>query len=252
MRLDSTEKFDVHAAPARSIHVEPPAAAMGAEIKGAFIPEMSDEAFAEVEEALLRHKMIFVRNQELSHGSTTASACASEDAYTRGVPGHDNVQPVIKEAADQSRIEFGSRWHTDSPFLPKPSAITTRRSVEVPLISGDTIWANPPLVYASLSEIYQQMIEGLRVRFFMRDVMRTAHDAVDRRDTPMGRLAAIDAAEPPEQPQGRGSVHPMVRTHRVTGEQALDLDGTYAIAIEGMSDESAARPRLPAELRGPA
>jgi len=203
-------------------------------------------AFAEVEAALFRHKMIFFRGQRLSHAEhdrfTLRFGPAAEDAYTAGVPGHENVQPVIKEADDRSRMVFGSGWHTDSPFLPRPPAITSLRAVEVPEFGGDTIWANSALAYATLSDTYQQMISGLRVHFSMREVLRTAHEAVELSDTPMGRLAATrDARELPEHIQRKidGSVHPMVRTHPVTGEKALYYDGTYAVGIEGMTDEEA-------------
>jgi taurine dioxygenase len=246
MRLHPTGKFDNHARPTRFIEVKPLAAAMGAEICGVSIPDLSGEAFAEVEAALFRHRMIFFRGQHLSHAEhdefTLRFGPAAEDAYTAGVAGHENVQPVIKEADDQSRMVFGSGWHTDSPFLPKPPAITSLRSIEVPPFGGDTIWANSALAYATLSETYRQMISGLHVRFSMRDVLRTAHEAVELSDTPMGRLAATrDAAELPEHIRRKveGSVHPIVRTHPVTGEKALYLDGTYAIGIEGMSDEEA-------------
>ena len=246
MRLHPTGKFDNQALPTRFIHVEPLAAAMGAEIQGASIPDLIDEAFAEVEAALFRHKMIFFRGQKLSHAEHEAFSLRfgrfAEDAYTEGVAGHENVQPVIKEADDRSRMVFGSGWHTDSPFLPQPPAITSLRSVEVPPFGGDTIWANSALAYAMLSDTYREMISKLRVHFSMREVLRSAHQAVEPRDTPMGRLGATrDAKDLPDHIQRKveGSVHPIVRTHPRTGEKALYLDGTYAVGIEGMSDEEA-------------
>ena len=246
MRLHPTGKFDNQARPVRFIEVLPLAAAMGAEIRGVSIPGLSDEAFAEVEAALFRHKMIFFRGQRLTHAEhdefTLRFGPAAEDAYTAGVPGHANVQPVIKEADDRSRMIFGSGWHTDSPFLARPPAITSLRSVEVPPFGGDTIWANSALAYAMLSDTYRRMISRLRVHFSMREVLRTAHDAVELSDTPMGRLAATrDAAELPEHLRMKveGSIHPMVRTHPITGERALYLDDTYAVGIEGMTDEEA-------------
>ena len=250
MRLHPTGKFDNQALPAKYIDVKPLAAAMGAEISGISIPDLTDEAFAEVRAALFRHKMIFFRGQRLSHAEhdrfTLRFGPAAEDAYTAGVPGHENVQPVIKEADDRSRMVFGSGWHTDSPFLPRPPAITSLRSVEVPPFGGDTIWANSALAYATLSDAYRQMISGLRVHFSMRDVLRAAHEAVELSDSPMGRLAATrDAPELPEHIRRKveGSIHPIVRTHPVTGEKALYLDGTYAIGIEGMADQES-RPIL--------
>lgn len=246
MRLHPTGKFDNTALPTRCIEVKPLAAAMGAEIGGVSIPQLSEEAFAEVRAALFRHKMIFFRGQKLSHAEHERFSLGfgpfAEDAYTSGVPDHPAVQPVIKEADDRSQMVFGSGWHTDSPFLPQPPSITSLRSVEVPSFGGDTIWANSALAYAMLSDAYRQMIAALRVHFSMRDVLRAAQTSVELRDSPMGRLAATRNLEHlPEHIQRKveGSCHPIVRTHPVTGEKALYVDGTYAIGIEGMSEEEA-------------
>ena len=247
MRLHPTGKFDNHARPARLIEVRPLAAAMGAEVSVASVPALTDEAFEEVRQALFRHKMIYFRNQRLTHADQEAFSLRfgafAEDAYTSGIPGHPNVHPLIKEAADKSKMVFGSGWHTDSPFLPQPPSVTILRSVEIPPFGGDTIWANSALAYAMLSNTYKEMIANLRVHFSMRDVLRSAQAAAERRDNPIGRLAATRDAEALSediQRKVRGSVHPMVRTHPETGEKALYVDGAYAIGIDGMTDEEAA------------
>jgi taurine dioxygenase len=250
MRLHPTGKFDNAPLATKHIEVKPLAAAMGAEVCGVSVPDMSDEQFAEVRQALFRHKMIFLRGQRMGHaeqeGLSLRFGPFAEDAYTSGVPGHPDVHPLIKEADDQSKMVFGSGWHTDSPFLPQPPAITILRAVQVPPYGGDTIWANTALAYAVLSDTYKRMIADLRIHFSMRDVLRSARSAVESRDTPMGRLAALGEAGPLSvhvQRKVEGSVHPLVRTHPVTGEKALYIDSTYAIGIDGMSDEEA-RPIL--------
>ena len=247
MRLHPTGKFDNAARPARFIEARPLAAAMGAEIAGVAIPELTDAAFAEVRAALFRHKMIFFRGQRLSNAEHEAFSLRfgafAEDAYTSGIPGHPNVHPLIKEADDASKMVFGEGWHTDSPFLPQPPAITILRSVEIPPFGGDTIWANSALAYANLSGAYRAMIAPLCVHFSMRDVLASAQLGAERRDSPIGRLAATrDLSALPEdlKRKVRGSVHPMVRTHPDTGEKALYVDGAYAVGIEGMTEEEAA------------
>lgn len=245
--LHPTGLFDNHAVATDHIEVAPLAAAMGAEVRGVDLRDVSDAAFGEIEAALYRHKMIYFREQSLSHADHEALSLRfgpfAEDAYTEGVPGHRNVHPLIRDADDRSRMVFGSGWHTDSPFLPQPPAITTLRSVEVPPFGGDTIWCNSAIAYAALSEAYRTMIDGLRAHFSMTRVVSAARTAVEAGATPMGRLAATrDAAELPEAVQRKvaGSVHPLVRTHPVTGERALYVDEVYAVGIEGMTDAEAA------------
>jgi alpha-ketoglutarate-dependent taurine dioxygenase len=119
------------------------------------------------------------------------------------VPGHRNVHLLIKRADDRSKMVFGEGWHTDSPFLSEPPSITILYSVEIPPFGGDTTWANSALAYAMRSDTYRQMIDGLKVQFSLRDVLKSVHEA-------------------------------MVRTHPATGERALDVDPTDGIGIEGM------------------
>jgi alpha-ketoglutarate-dependent taurine dioxygenase len=238
--------FDNQASPARHIEVRPLAAAMGAEICGVDLARITDEQFAEVRAALFRHKMVFFRGQRLTHGDHEAFSLRfgpfAEDAYTSGVEGHRNVHPLIKEADDRSRMVFGEGWHTDSPFMPRPPAITSLRSVQIPPLGGDTIWANSALAYASLSEAYRAMIDGLKVHFSMRKVLASAQAAVEVRDSPIGRLAATRTLDHLPEDLARkvsGSVHPLVRTHPVTGEKALYIDEAYAVGLEGMGEEEA-------------
>ena len=250
MRLHPTGKFDNSAKPSNLIEVKPLAAAMGAEICGVDVPAMSDEQFSEVRDALFRHKMIYFRGQKLTHADQEAFSLKfgpfAEDAYTSGVPGHRNVHPLIKEADDKSKHVFGEGWHTDSPFLPQPPSVTILRSVQIPPYGGDTIWCNSALAYDLLSDTYKRMISGLKVHFSMRDVLKSAQENVEARDNPMGRLASTrgsTALSEDLQRKIKGSFHPLVRTHPVTGEKALYVDGSYAIGIEGMTEEES-RPIL--------
>jgi alpha-ketoglutarate-dependent taurine dioxygenase len=247
MRLHPTGMFDNSARPTRHIQVLPLAAAMGAEVSGVDLANPSDEQFEEVRAALFRHKMLFFRGQQMDHGHHEAFSLRfgpfAEDAYTSGVPGHRNVHPLIKEADDRSKAVFGGGWHTDSPFLAQPPAITSLRSVEIPPYGGDTIWCNSALAYAALSPAYRRMIDGLRVQFSMLRVLRNAQEAAELRDNPIGRLAATkDLDDLPEDIQRKlkGNLHPLARTHPVTGEKALYVDEAYAVGLGGMGDDESA------------
>ena len=246
MRLHPTGVFDNTALPTRHIQVLPLAAAMGAEIAGVDLSNLTDEQFAEIEAALFRHKMIYIRGQRMSHADHEAFSLRfgpfAEDAYTSGVPGHRNVHPLIKEADDRSTAIFGGGWHTDSPFLAEPPSITSLRSVEIPPFGGDTIWCNSALAYAALSPAYKRLIDPLRVQFSMQRVLRNAHEGAEVRDNPIGRLAATKSlAELPEdiKRKVKGNLHPLVRTHPRTGEKALYIDAAYAVGLEGMTDAEA-------------
>jgi taurine dioxygenase len=227
------------------IEAKPLAAAMGAEISGADLTDLSDEAFGEVKDALFRHKMIFFRGQKLSHGAHEAFSARfgpfAEDAYTRGVPGHRDVQPLIKEADEITGHIFGSGWHTDSPFLAEPPAITILRSIEIPPWGGDTMWANAALAYRSLGDTMKALLEPLKTHMSMRNVFVSSQAYGKPGDGPVGRLAALKGADIPDDVARKieGTFHPLVRTHPESGEKALYFDPSYTIGFEGLREDEA-------------
>ena len=233
-------QFDNHATAYEHIDALPLSAAMGAEIRGVTIAATTDEQFAEIEAALFRHKMIFFRDQDITHADHEAFSSRfgpfAEDAYTKGVDGHENVQPVIKEADSEVAMIFGSGWHTDSPFLPQPPAISMLYGVDIPPFGGDTMWANSALAFSMLSDRMQRTIEPFRVHMSMKNVVALAQASMaprrvgDRpnrgdqeRPTPRGYEA-----------QGRREFPPAgAHASPAPGEKGLYCDGTYAVGIEG-------------------
>jgi len=235
VRLAPTGDFDN--SPFQSPHFEaiPLSGAMGAEIAGVRLPELSDEGFEHFKQALYRHKMLFLRGQYLSHAEHEAFGARlgpfAVDAYTQGVEGHRDVHPIIKEADTVTPALFGGSWHTDSPFLPEPPAITTLRMVAGPPYGGDTVWANCALALRHLSPAYRDMLRGLRVH------MSAANNQLTQAKHLGKPLGFGDQAK---QEQGlAGSYHPLVRTHPETGEEALYICETYSVGIEGMSTPEA-------------
>ena len=244
--IHPTGKFDNSAHPYQHIEAVPLAAAMGAEIRGVQIAGIDSDTFNEIEHALFRHKMIYFRDQEVSHAEQEIFSRRfgpfAEDAYTKGVAGHVNVQPVIKEADDHSAMVFGSGWHTDSPFLAQPPAISMLYGVDIPPYGGDTQWANSALAYQQLSDQMKSILAPLKVHMSMKEVLAVAQENVTPDASPLGRVAATKDAGPlPEAiaQKVQGNYHPLVRTHPKSGEKALYCDKTYAVGIEGLTGDEA-------------
>ena len=224
-------------APFESEHFEtrPLTSAIGAEVVGVRLPELTDAGFEDFKQALYHHKMLYLKDQHLTHAEHEAFGARlgpfAVDAYTQGVPGYREVHPIIKEAATRSASLFGGGWHTDSPFLEQPPAITTLRSVEVPPYGGDTSWANCALAFRHLSKTYQDMLRPLKVWMSAANNFATQEKLLGK---------AIPFADEEQFRQGqRGTFHPLVRTHPETGEESLYVDDTYASGIEGMSTHEA-------------
>jgi taurine dioxygenase len=233
VRLSPSGNFDNSAKVYAHLAAHPLASSMGAEVTGVALTDLGDAALAELQDALWRHKMVFLRGQRLSHTQHEAFAARwgafGTDAYTQGMPEARNVQPVIKEAESRSKGLFGSGWHTDSPFLERPPGATMLRSVEIPPYGGDTVWANCALAYRMLSPAMQAMLRPLKVRMSAADNIYTQKLADGK------ELAFADEAQRAAAITGRA--HPLVRTHPVTGEVSLYVDEVYASGIEGMTGE---------------
>lgn len=250
MIIHPAGKFDNSAQPYQTIDALPLAAAMGAEICGVDLASVSDSQFEEIEHALFRHKMIYFRDQRISHGEHESFSRRfgpfAEDAYTNGIDGYTNIQPVIKEAEHRVAMVFGAGWHTDSPFLAQPPAISTLYGVDIPPYGGDTMWANAALAYRCLSELMQQTLQRFNVHMSIQGVVQLASRVLHPDESPIARMASQHAAGETSaslQKKIDGSLHPLVREHPRTGEKSLYCDQTYTAGIDGLTEHES-RPIL--------
>jgi len=240
MKLHPAGAFDNSAKKYDRITVLPLASAMAAEIAGVQVRVIDDATFAEIENALFRHGMIFFRDQDLSLSDlerfTLRFGEFGTDAYTKGLPGHPNVQRVVKEAETKTKLIFGGDWHTDSPFLERPPSISLLLGVDIPPYGGDTMWANTRLAFHYLSDTMKAMLRPLRVTMTARDVIGfIAEQSAGHAEKTLGSsVVKLD-----EKPMIEGWHHPLVRRHPATGEEALYVDQTYALGIEGLNAREA-------------
>ncbi|MEX2525975.1 MAG: TauD/TfdA family dioxygenase [Gammaproteobacteria bacterium] len=221
------------------IETVPLAAAMGAEIRGVDIANISDAQFEQIRVALFHYKMIYFRDQDLTiedqENFTLRFGPFGTDAYTGGMEGHPNVQRVVKEADTVVKRVFGETWHTDSPFLPNPPAISLLYAVEVPPYGGDTWWSNTQLAYEWLSNTMKALLAGLKVHMSARDVLLSREDSARAENRAVGDIKlTVD-----QQKNIEGNYHPIIRTHPHTGNKALYVDTAYSLGIEGMKNEEA-------------
>jgi len=247
MKLHPTGSFDNSAKDYKHITAMPLAAAMGAEIRDVQISRLTDAQFQEIEGALYHHKMIFFRDQDMSHDDQEAFTLRfgdfGIDAYTTGTEGHRNVQPVVKEADTRTPMIYGSGWHTDSPFMEAPPAISMLFGADIPPYGGDTIWCNTVLAYKYLSDTMKKVIAPLKVHMTASFVVGKLNELNEDQKTAGGNSEPKKFGDIELDVNSRAMVngwyHPMVRTHPKTGDKALYVDHTYSHGIEGMTESEA-------------
>lgn len=235
-----TGLFDNSSNDYQYIKVTPIASAMGAEIENVDLSNFTDNTFKEIENALYKHKLIIFRDQDISftdhENITLRFGEFGVDAYTKGIPGHENIQPVIKEAETKTKMVFGSGWHTDSPFLERPPSLALNYGKDMPPYGGDTMYSNTVLAYNNLSDAMKEMIAPLKVWMSAKKVVAQIQAEKAGDITKLGNIE-LDVNT---KKMIQGSYHPLVRTHPVSGEKSIYVDKTYACGIQGLTEEESA------------
>lgn len=216
-------------------------AALGAEIAGIRVTGEADESLiGAITEALLEHQVLVIRDQDLSPEQQVAFSRRFGDLVVRVSgeflhPDYPEVLILCNRKVDGNYVGAtgayaGELWHTDLTYAERPSMGSMLHALEVAEEGGDTAWANMYLAYDTLPEETKRRIDGLK-----------AIHVRDRRRNPRGLPGVgfdrdVDKYYDVEVPD---SVHPVVRTHPVTGRKSLFVTPRFAVAIEGMDDAEA-------------
>jgi taurine dioxygenase len=125
---------------------------IGAEITGADTgTPLSDEVIARIRQALLDHKVVFLRGQSLNYRRQVAFA-ERLGPLTLGHPtlASPPGQPLLEEI-DSLKGGKANYWHTDVTFVDRPPAFTLLHAVVIPPVGGDTLWAAWPPAHSAWS-----------------------------------------------------------------------------------------------------
>jgi len=194
-----------------SIRVEQLTCAIGAELSNVNLGVASrDPALvAEIRALLLKHKVLFFRDQDITRAEHVAFARHFGNLEDHPVAGSDPENPGlvrIYKSPDSPNDRYENSWHSDATWREKPPFGCVLRCVECPPVGGDTTWANMALAYEKLPEHVKQQIAGLRARHSIEASFGAA--------MPIEKRLALHAQFPDAE-------HPVVRTHPETGEKIL-------------------------------
>ena len=208
--------------PARAFEIERLAGALGAEVHGIDLARpLSAAAKHALHEAWMEHQVLFFREQAIT--------VDQHKAFARNF-GELHVHPVLQQMADQGHPEIvvlesdasrpivADRWHSDVTFEKCPPLGSILRAVRVPAAGGDTMWASMYAAWAALSDAMQRLLSGLSA----------FHDGGGF------RAIARNEAQKKDLEARQNAVHPVVRTHPVTGRKALFVNSVFTKGIVGM------------------
>lgn len=218
------------------IKVNPQPTGFGAWITGVDLSQpLAAEALAEVKAAWARHGVVVFPDQPLTldqlEAFTLQMGPFGDDPYVKPMAGHPNVLEVRREP-DEKVTPFGGNWHSDWSFQARPPAATILRSETIPPVGGDTLYCDAANAYESLPQAMKDQLAPLRA----------VHSA-SRAYGPQSaysrelHLRAMPIIVSPE--ADKTYVHPLVRTHPVTGRKALFVSPVYTVGIEGMAPNEA-------------
>ena len=220
--------------PPAPLDVRPVAGRVGAEIAGVTLSGDLPEATVEaINAALLRHKVIFFRDQtHLTDAEQERFSARLGDLVPHPTqPVRDGTSSVLEL---DSRTGYGraDAWHTDVTFVAAYPKISVLRGVIVPKAGGDTVWSNTAAAYNSLPADLKALAETLwAVHTNAYDYAAAKPDASEEARRHHDEVFASTAYE---------TEHPVVRVHPETGERTLIL-GSFVQRFVGHSKRESER-----------
>jgi taurine dioxygenase len=198
-----------------SIKVEPLTCSIGAELGNLNLGDASrdDALFAEIRSLLLKHKVLFLEDQDITRAEHVAFARRFGALEDHPVVGSDPDHPglvLIYKGPDTRAEQYENAYHCDTTWRECPQFGAVLRCTEAPDVGGDMIWVNMALAYEKLPEHIKKQIAGLRARHSIEATFGAA--------MPIEQRLALKAQYPDAE-------HPVVRTHPETGEKALFVNG---------------------------
>ena len=212
------------------LKLEPYAPLIGATVSGVELSDVSDENLrADLRSALAEFQVLFFRKQKLTPDQHLAVARVFGDpekakAFFPRLAGHNAVE-VLETAPNVPRYGV-DQWHSDITFYHNPPTGTVLYSRKIPTLGGDTAWASTTRAYELLPDSLKAYLETLEaVHSFEHSGWPAYFEQIEN-----GRELYAKARS-----EYLPVLHPVVRTHPVTGKKILYVNPNFTDRIKGVS-----------------
>src|SRR5246127_921355 len=151
----------------KAMRVEQLTCTIGAELVGVNLADAihDDGLFAEIRTALLKHRVLFLRDQDITRTEHVAFARRFGELEDHPVAGSDPEHPGlvrIYKDLNSPPEHYENAWHCDATWREAPPMGCVLRQIEGPEVGGDTIWVNMVKAYEDLPDHIKAQIETLR------------------------------------------------------------------------------------------
>jgi len=210
-------------------------ATIGAEIRGVDFSRSVDEAIAAaIHDALMQYKVVFFRNAAMTPAQHVAFGRLFGELTVHPFVPHldDFPEVVVLDNHADNPVFSTDHWHSDETFRVTPPMGSILRCIVRPETGGETLWADMAAAYDGLSAKMQSFLSGVEAIHDFKN-FRHKFDHLPARER-HAKLAQMEEELP-------NPIHPVVRTHPVTGRKILFVNEQFTLAIKDMrEDESRA------------
>ncbi len=204
----------------------------GAFISGVDLKEPLDDAiYREIHAALMRHQVVFFRDQDVSPPEQAAFArnFGPLRKARRSAFALSNEAPEISVIVnDREHPPYIDHYHADGMFRAKPEFASLLKAEQPPEIGGDTIFVSLPAAWNGLSDAVRAALED---KIAVYDFMRL-HSSPEKARNWEGEARAGTIKTRDENPPVR---HPLVPKHPITGARCLYFSESFTASILGVT-----------------
>jgi taurine dioxygenase len=210
---------------AARFEIEPIGRTIGAEIHGLDLTRPLDaDSFRALEAALIEHKVVYLREQHMTSAQQVALGRLFGELEVHPFrPEGEFPEIMVLDNDKDNPVLSTDVWHSDTTFRKCPTKYSILRCLIIPPTGGDTLWADMCAAYDALSAPIRRLIDDLKARHDFKNFRALYTDSAEDRE----RLRRMEELYP-------NPVHPVVRTHPVTGRKAIYVNPQFTLRIEGM------------------
>ncbi|WP_018150108.1 taurine dioxygenase [Leeia oryzae] len=211
------------------LHVTRLTPALGAEVSGlSLAAPLTESLKQDIARLLVEHQVLFFRNQPITDRQQRDFAASF---------GKLHIHPIYPQVPDEPEIMIldthgdnppdAIHWHSDVSCIETPPLGAILAAKQLPPLGGDTVWASATAAYDALSESFKQLIAPLTaVHDFTHSFPEDRYAITPRQREQWDKAKA---ANPPV-------IHPVVRTHPVSGKKAIFVNEDFTRRIVGLPE----------------